>query len=159
MRRSLALAGAALLLGTLGTVAGCSGGSSSESDANSTKQYCSALKKTRTEFQALSSGNLTGATLGQAFNRLQALADQAPKPVADDWATIDDAITQMETGLKSLGLTFSDLSSQKKLSQVDPQKLRQLGQKLQKLGDKQFQQAGQTIQQHAKKTCGVDLSK
>lgn len=159
MLRSLALTGVALLLGA---VAGCSGGSndtggSESTGANSTQQYCSALQRAQKEFGALESGDITGANLDKIFDRMHALSGQAPPAVADEWRTLDGAITQMESGLKDLGLSFGDLSDPKKLSQVDPQKLQQFGQQMQKIGGRQFEQAGNKIEKHAQQECGIKL--
>ncbi|MGH3367726.1 MAG: hypothetical protein ACRDOY_11025 [Nocardioidaceae bacterium] len=149
MVRSLALAGAAVLLGAL---AGCGDGGT---EASSTDAYCSELKSVQKEFDALGSGNINGANLDKAFDRMQELADQAPEAVADDWAKIDNALTQMEAGLKDLGIGFEDITNPEKLQDVDPAKLQEFGAKMQKFAGKEFDAAGKNIQRHAKQECGI----
>lgn len=159
MWRSLALAAVTVLLGA---VAGCGGGDSTtegDSGANSAQEYCTALKDAQKEFGALESGDITGANLDRIFNRMQAISDQAPPAVADEWKTIDGAIGQMESGLDDLGLKFQDLSNPQKLKTVDPQKLQEFGKDMQKIGGQKFQQAGDTIEKHAQKECGIKLGK
>lgn len=150
MVRSIALAGAAVLLGAL---AGCGGDSGTE--AASTDAYCTELKDVQKEFDALGSGDINGANLGKAFDRMQELADQAPEAVAADWAKIDSALSEMESGLKDLGIGFDDITNPQKLQDVDPTKLQEFGQKMQKFAGKEFDQAGQAIQQHARQECGI----
>jgi hypothetical protein len=154
MLRSLALAAVAVLLGA---VAGCGGGGSTEAGGNSAEQYCSSLRDAQKEFGALESGDVTGTNLDRIFDRMHGIADQAPPAVADEWKTLDGAISQMESGLKDLGLSFKDLSNPKKLQGVDPQKLQQFGQDMQKIGGQRFQQAGNAIEKHAQQECGIKL--
>jgi uncharacterized protein (DUF3084 family) len=152
MLRPLALTAVAVLLGA---VAACGGGSST--DEATTQEYCTELQSAQKEFGAISSGDITGANLDKIFDRMHTLADKAPAPVADDWKTLDGAISQMESGLQDLGLDFKDLSDPRKLAQVDPQKLQQFGQRMQQVGGQKFQQAGSAIEKHAKQVCHIRL--
>ena len=152
MLRPLALTAVAVLLGA---VAACGGGSST--DADGTQQYCAALKDAQQEFGALESGEMTGANLTRIFDRMHSLADQAPAPVADEWKTLDGAISEVESGLAGLGFSFEDLSDPRKLQDIDPQKLARFSQRMQQIGGQEFQQAGDTIEKHAKQVCGIKL--
>lgn len=157
MVRSIALAAAALLLGT---TAGCSGGSSDQAGSDaSTQQYCAALKSAQREFGAINSGDVTPANLDKILDRMHSISEQAPPAVADDWKKLDGAISGLRSGLDNLGLSFKDLSDPKKLAQVDPQKLRQFGRQMQALGGQQFDKAGKAIEKHAKQVCHLDLGK
>jgi hypothetical protein len=156
MLRSIAVAGAALLLGT--TVA-CGGSADQAGSDASTRQYCDALKSAQQEFSAIDSGDVTPANLNRILDRIHSLADQAPAQVADDWQKLDGAISQLQSGLGDLGLSFEDLSDPSKLSQVDPQKLQEFGQKMQQLGGRQFDRAGNAIEQHARQVCHLNLGK
>ncbi len=48
--------------------------------------------------------------LGDAFDALHKLADEAPDEVQDDWKTIDDAITSLEDAMDEAGLSPDDLA-------------------------------------------------
>jgi len=157
MLRSIAVAGATLLLAT--TVA-CGGGSTDQAGSDaSTQQYCDALKSAQNEFSAIDSGDVTPANLNRILDRMHSLAEQAPPQVADDWQKLDGAMSQLQSGLGDLGLSFEDLSDPRKLSQVDPQKLQEFGQKMQQLSGQQFDRAGNAIEQHAKQVCHLNLGK
>lgn len=156
MRRSLPLAGAAVLLAL---VTGCGGGSAGEADSagNDVDAYCTALEDAQEEFSALDSGDLGGANLDRIFDRMQTLSEQAPPAVADEWKTLDDAIGRMQSGLDDLGLSFQDLSDPQKLAEVDPKKLEEFGQEMQRIGGERFQRAGDRIEKHAQEECGIKL--
>ncbi|MDQ4007576.1 MAG: hypothetical protein M3211_05730 [Actinomycetota bacterium] len=156
MLRPVALTGAALMLVV---AAGCSGGgdATTEAGGGDTQAYCSQLKDAQQEFGALESGDMTGANLDKIFDRMHTLSEQAPPAVDQEWQTLDDAISQMESGLAELGLEFGDLTNPKKLQGVDPQKLEKFGQEMQKIGGQKFQRAGDAIEKHAKTECGIKL--
>ena len=154
MLRPIALTAVAVLLGA---VAACGGGSTTGSEATGTQEYCAALKDAQKEFGALESGDMTGANLTRIFDRMHTLAEQAPEPVADEWKTLDGAISQMESGLAGLGISFEDLSDPSKLQDIDPQKLARFSQQMQKIGGQKFDQAGNVIEKHAKQECGIKL--
>ena len=157
MLRSIALAGATLLLGT--TVA-CSGASTGQAGADaSTQQYCDALRSAQKEFGAINRGDVTPGNLDRILDRMHSLAAQAPAAVADDWKKLDGAIGRLQGGLDDLGLSFNDLSNPKKLAQIDPQKLQEFGRQMQQLAGQQFQQAGNAIEKHARQVCHIDLGK
>ena len=157
MLRSLALAGASLLLGT--TVA-CSGASTDQAGSDAgTQQYCDSLKSAQKEFGAINSGDVTPGNLDRILDRMHSLSQQAPAPVADDWRKLDGAIGRLQGGLDDLGLSFKDLSDPKKLAQVDPQQLQEFGRQTQQLGGQQFERAGDAIEKHAKQVCHINLGK
>jgi len=152
MVRSLALTGAAVLLGVL---AGCGGGDSA-TEANSTKDYCEGLRNVQKEFRALESGDPSKVNLDDAFGRLQDLADQAPPAVADEWAALDNAISGMDRALEDAGLGFNDLNRES-LQNLDPQKARELGRKAQQFGGQQLEKASRAIEKHARTECNIKL--
>jgi len=154
MLRSIAAAGAALLLGT--TVA-CSGSADQAGSDASTQRYCDALESAQQEFGAIDSGNITPANLNRILDRMHDLADQAPAQVADDWQKLNGAFNRLQSGLGDLGLSFEDLSDPRKLSQVDPQELQKFGQTMQQLGGPEFDQAGNAIERHARQVCHLNL--
>jgi hypothetical protein len=156
MFRSLALAGATLLLGT--TVA-CGGSADQAGSQADTQEYCDALRSAQKEFGAIDSGDITPANLDRILDRIHTLAEQAPQPVADDWKQMDGAFSRLQGGLDDLGLSFDDLSDPRKLAQVDPQKLQRFGQQMQQLGGQRLDRAGNAIEKHAKQVCHLDLDR
>jgi hypothetical protein len=157
MFRSLALAGATLLLGA---AAACGGGSTDQAGSEAdTQAYCKALESTQKEFGSIDSGTVNPANLDRLLDRIHTLAGQAPRPVADDWKMLDGAFTRLRGGLDDLGLSFKDLSDPSKLAEADPQKLQRFGRQMQQLGGQQFDKAGNAIERHAKQVCHINLDK
>jgi hypothetical protein len=107
--------------------------------------------------RALESGDPSKANLDDAFGRLQDLADKAPPAVADEWATLDDAISGMDKALEDAGLGFNDLTDPESLRELDPQKMKELGRKAQQLGGRQFEKASGAIAKHARSECNINL--
>ena len=157
--RMNAVIGAAALALTTSVLAACGSGGGS-SNAASGGDYCSELKADKTYFQSFNGTNPDISKLGEVFTRMHTLANDAPSEVADDWKTLDGAITTMENALKEAGLQPSDLASLQggQLPQgVDPAKLQALLPKLQALSSTDVTAAGEAITKNAKDTCGVDL--
>lgn len=151
MKTPLALASAALLAATL---AGC-GGSNDGPDS----EYCKDLKSASTQFDSLASSDVS--KLDEAFKTFHSLADEAPADVKDDWATLDEGITSVETALQEAGLKFSDfadLQQGKMPDGVDVAKLQGLATEFQKLDSAEFDKASKAIEKHAKDVCKVNLS-
>jgi phage-related minor tail protein len=151
MKTPLALASAALLAATL---AGCGG-----SDNGPDSAYCKDLKSASTEFDSLSSSDVS--KLDEAFKTFHKLAGEAPGEVKDDWTTLDKGITSVEKALKDAGLKFSDFADLQKGKMpegVDVAKLQGLATEFQKLDSAQFDKASKAIEKHAKDVCKVDLS-
>ncbi len=151
MLRPLALTAVAVLLGA---VAACGGGPTT--DAASTQQYCNTLEDTQKEFSALQRGDIAGIDT-KLFDRLHTLADQAPPAVADEWQKLDAGFTQLEGGLDQVGVGLTDLSDPAKLQDLGAQKLKKLQKELQEFGGRNLEQAGNTIEKHAQKECGIKL--
>ncbi len=150
MKTPLALASAALIAATL---AGCGG------DDGPDSQYCKDLKAASTEFDSLSSSDVS--KLDEAFKTFHELADEAPGEVKDDWTTLDKGITAVETALKDAGLKFSDfaeLQEGKMPEGVDVEKLQGLATEFQKLDSAEFDKSSKAIEKHAKDVCKVNLS-
>ncbi len=95
------------------------------------------------------------------FTKVHALADDAPDSVSDDWQTLDDAISTIETAFKDAGIKASDLEAMQKgqvPKGVDLSKLQELAPKLQALSSGDVSTAANNIAADAKKNCGVDLT-
>jgi phage-related minor tail protein len=150
MKTPLALASAALVVATL---AGCGGG-----DDGPDSSYCKDLKSASTQFDSLSSNDVS--KLDEAFKTFHKLADEAPSDVKDDWVTLDKGITSVEKALDKAGLKFSDFAAlqQGKMPEgVDVAKLQGLATEFQKLDSAEFDKASKAIEKHAKDVCKVNL--
>ena len=84
------------LTATVLAACGSSGGGSSSSGG-----YCDELKADKAYFESLSGSNADVSNLDQVFEKVHTLAADAPDNVSDDWKTLDDAITTIETALKT----------------------------------------------------------
>lgn len=149
MRLSIAIAALTLSLGSL-TACG--------SDANSA--YCKELKSDKAYFDSFSGDSPDLSKLDDAFNRLHSLADKAPDEIADDWKTLDKAITSITNALKDAGIDFGDIAKmqQGQLPKgADPQKIAALAPKLQAMASAKVKTASKNIEKHAKDTCDVTL--
>lgn len=159
MKFSLALAGTALLAGTLTACGGGSGGGGASGNGGSGSDYCKDLKSASATFGSLSGGDT--AKLDSAFATFHKLAGEAPGAIKDDWKTLDGAIVTIQKALADAGLKFSDLSKIQAGQSVpgfDPTKLAGLASKLSKLNDANFTKASTAIEKHAKSTCKVTLA-
>lgn len=140
------------------TLAACGSGGGSSDSAGS---YCTELKADKAYFDTISgSSNSDMSKLGDAFSRIHSLAKNAPANVADDWKTLDTALTTIENALADAGLKPSDLASMQSGQLppgADPAKLAALVPKLQALSSSGVSDAADRIQADAKKSCGVDL--
>ena len=149
---SLTLAFTATLLAACG---------SDGSGTSSSGSYCDELKADKTYFESLSGSNADLSNFDQVFAKVHTLADHAPANVADDWKTLDAAITTIETALKEAGLKPSDLAGIQN-GQIPPgadlSKLQDLAPKLQSLNTSDVSDAAKNISDDAKKSCNVDLS-
>lgn len=148
MKRTLALGAVAVLTSTL--LVGCGG--------SDTQAYCDDLKAAKSDLGSFSSGAETN--FADAIDAVHKLADEAPDNVADDWKTLDDALTKLEDALDEAGLSPDDLdalSSGQMPDGVDPAKLQDLMPTLTELSSTDLTEAADAIEKDAKDTCDVDL--
>ena len=153
-----AVIGAVALSLAATTLAACGSGGGGSSASG----YCTELKADKAYFDSISgSGSADMTKLGDAFSRVHTLAGDAPDNVADDWKTLDTAITTIENALSDAGIKLSDLAamqSGKVPPGVDPSKLAALAPKLEALSNSDVSKAADNIAADAKKSCGVDLT-
>jgi hypothetical protein len=151
VKLSLALAGTALLAGTLTACGGSSaGGSGSE--------YCKDLKSASAKVGSLTNPDVS--SLDDAFKAFNKLESEAPGSVKDDWNVIDDAVVAIQKAFADAGLKISDLGKIRpgsKPSGLDRSKITDLVTKLKKLNTPEFTKATDAITAHAKSTCKVTL--
>lgn len=161
MKFSLALAGTALLAGTLTACGGSSGGDGSGGGnaGSASGDYCKDLKSASTTFGSLSSGDTS--KLDDAFATFHKLAGEAPDAIKSDWKVLDSAIATIQKALADAGLKFSDLDKIEAGQTVpgfDPSKLAGLTTEFTKLNNADFTKASAAIEKHAKDTCKVTLA-
>ena len=157
MRRNAVIGSLTLALAAT-VLVGCG---SNDSGSSSSGDYCDELKADKAYFESLSGSDADMSNIDQVFAKVHTLADDAPDNVADDWKTLDDAISTIETALKDAGLKPSDLAAMQKGQMpqgVDLSKLQELAPKLQSLSSGDVTTAANNIAADAKKTCDLDLT-
>jgi hypothetical protein len=175
MKRMIGACAVAVL--AFGTLTACGGGSD-DSSANasdsssdtgdngggggifgggSTDDYCSALQDAKQQFGGV---NFEPKDLGDAVNTIHNIAGQAPDSVSAEWATIDDAFSQLISALADAGLDPSDLGNPTAMQSLasDPQKLQELENITKNFNGKALTQAGDKIDAEVKADCGFALS-
>lgn len=141
-------AGLAGLVLTAGLLTGC---------GNDTEAYCNDLQETIDEM-----GSLTGsdpASLEQAFDEIEKLADAAPDEVAEEWKVLDEQMDTIQDSLDEAGIKMSDLEgimTGQLPEGVTEEDLTALGESLQDLNNEEVQQASETIATHADEECGIE---
>jgi ABC-type glycerol-3-phosphate transport system substrate-binding protein len=146
--------------------ANASDGSSSDTGNNGgggifggggTGDYCSALQDAKQQFGGV---NFDPKNLGDAVNTIHNIAGQAPDSVSAEWATIDDAFSQLVSALADAGLDPSDLGNPTAIKslEADPQKLQELQNISKNFNSQALTQAGNKIDTEVKADCGFALS-
>ncbi len=134
---------------------------SSNSGSSASGGYCDELKADKAYFESLSGSNSDVSNLDTVFSKVHTLAADAPANVADDWKTLDNAVSTIEGALKDAGIKASDLAKMQK-GQIPPgadlSKLQEIAPKLQSLNTSDVSDAAKNISDDAKKSCNVDLS-
>ena len=156
--RTTAIITSVLLSASL--VAGCGGG-----DSSSSSGYCKDLKAAKADFETFDASSPDFSKFDDAIQTFHELADGAPSAVADDWKTLDAALTAMEKALDDAGLKMEDLgaiTSGNLPEGMTAEQLQELGPKLQaafsSLQTDDVEKAGKAIEKHAKSACDIDLS-
>ena len=123
----------------------------------STDDYCSALQDAKQQFGGV---NFDPKDLGDAMNTIHNIAGQAPDSVSAEWATIDEAFSQLISALADVGLDPSDLGNPTAIKslEADPQKLQELQNISKNFDSKALTQAGNKIDAEVKDDCGFALS-
>lgn len=149
LTRPAALLGAGLLTASL-ALTGCSG--------NDTEAYCDTLASAKEDIDALEAGD-PGA-FSTAFEAFETLAEEAPEEVADEWATMNEGVQQIEAAFAEAGLELDELGdvmSGEIPEGVDMEKLEQLGSELESLDSPEFNEASDAISEHAEQECDITL--
>ena len=91
---------------------------------------------------------------------MHSLAKAAPPPVSKPWATLDGAVTTIESALCEAGISAEDLLAMQEgdvPADIDLKKLAALGPKMDALGGNEVDHAAELIADHRQDECGIDL--
>jgi hypothetical protein len=138
-----------------------SGGTSSEGGdsggGGGTGDYCAAISDAKQRFGSV---NFDPADLGDAANTIHEIAGRAPESVSAEWATVDEALTQLINALADAGLDPSDMSNSAAVASLtaDPQKLHELENIANSFDSQAIADAGKKIDAEVKADCGFSLS-
>ena len=148
-RTALAVAGVLVTAG----LAGCSHG---------TQSYCSTLKDDQKKLAALSRqsakpGQAGAKAVGDTVAVLSDLRDQAPDDIADEWATLVEALQGLVDAVKATGHPLADFAGGTKPAGVTTGQYDAVKQAASELQSTRVQQAGKSIEQHAQDVCKLDL--
>ncbi|GAB2633895.1 hypothetical protein GCM10027270_22900 [Nocardioides ginkgobilobae] len=150
LTRPAALLGAGLLTASL-ALTGCSGGDDVEA-------YCDTLSTAKEDIDALEAGD-PGA-FSTAFEAFETLSEEAPEEVADEWATMNEGVQQIEDAFADAGLELNELGdvmTGEIPEGVDMEKLEQLDTTLEELDSPEFNEASDAISEHAEQECDITL--
>jgi hypothetical protein len=138
---------------------------STDDKGSSAGGYCAELKDAKADFGTLESDSPDFSKFDDAIARFHELADGAPSEVAEDWKTLDSALSAMEKALADAGLKIEDLAAitAGNLPEgMTAEDVQALGPKLQTafsgLETDEVKKAGDAIEKHAKSECDIDLS-
>jgi hypothetical protein len=129
---------------------------------SSTKSYCSTLKDDQKQLTKLSTesakpGKAGTQALGDTVDVLSDLRDGAPDDISDEWDTLVDALQGLLTAIKDSGASASEFAGGATPDGVTAGQLKAVQQAATELQTTRVQQAGASIEQHARDVCKVDL--
>ena len=125
---------------------------------DSSGDYCSDLKSTKAEVDALKDGDFS--ELEKTTDAMHRLADEAPDEIKDAWETLTTGVDKLVEALKKAGLDDDDMATLQTgqiPDGVDIVALQSLMEELKAVTNEGFQAALDNINKHAKDECKVDL--
>ncbi|MBJ7356068.1 hypothetical protein [Nocardioides sp.] len=134
---------------------GC-GGDGGGGDADS---YCDSLESIQKDFEDFEAADFSN--FDEFTDRVEALADDAPDEVKEDWEVLTKAFTAFVDALEEAGLEPADLEglANNELPEgVDMEALTEAMTEAQALGSEEVEKATENIEKHAKDECNIDLS-
>lgn len=148
--RRRALAAWLVGLAVLGCLSGCS---------NDTESYCSTLKDDQKQLQKLAgAANQPGSgSLDDSIDVLTELRDGAPDDISTEWSTLVAALGDLADAVTASGADLGDFGAGKPPPGVSTGQLRAVREAAAELRSTRVQQAGASIEQHARDVCKVDL--
>ena len=134
-------------------VSGCSGG---------TESYCSSLRDQQKQLARLSArsaepGKGGAQALSDTVTVLDGLREQSPDDISDDWDTLVGALQALADAVDATGAAPSEFAGGRKPAGVTQGQYQSVVQAATELRSTRVQQAGKSIEQHARDVCKVDL--
>lgn len=153
MKRIVGAGIGALLV--MGALTACGG----DDNSNSSGSYCDDISNVKDSIQGLQGDDLTQAKFDQLTADLKGIANEAPADVQDDWQTMEDAITTLNTALDKAGVSLDDLKNlgSSGAPTLDPAKLQELAAAAQSLSSSELESAQKAIQTQVKDDCNIDI--
>jgi hypothetical protein len=129
---------------------------------SSTNSYCSTLDDEKKELTRLSTdigkpGETGEDALGKTVDVLSGLRDEAPDDISDEWVTLVAALQGLVDAFNEAGAAPGDFAGGEKPEGVTDGQYDAVQQAVAELQGTRVQQAGKSIEQHARDVCKVDL--
>jgi hypothetical protein len=139
---------AALLAGL--ALGGCS--------ADPQERYCEAVEEHQAELTDVAASDDPAAVF-DALDAYDALAEDAPRDIADDWAAVVDPLRALEQALAEHDVDPSDYDAESPPSGLDEGALAEIEAAARAVGSEQTVRAMAAVEQHALDVCGTPLSR
>jgi hypothetical protein len=141
MRAALAL----LLVGVLAT--GC---------ADDRESYCQAVEERQAELSEQVAGGGPADLIG-GLELLQALADEAPEDIQDEWAIVIARVTALHAALDEAGVDPATYDAQRPPADLGSTDRDRIERAARDLGSEETQRALADLEQQALDVCGTPL--
>ncbi len=122
------------------------------------RDYCDAMNAMASDPMGADDPGVFSA----GFEAFDALTDHAPKEVEDDWAVVQQRMSDVEAALAAAGMDLYDLGamdSDEVAEGVDPDRLAELVTTLEGLDGEDIDAAMGAIERHALRSCGIVLAR
>ena len=120
--------------------------------------YCTLLEDNVREFAEFTEGEVRDPDdVEEAVSVIHEIREAAPEPVVDEWAALDDPLQEFQQVIDDAGLTWQELNDRGPGEEI-PDEVDEAAQKMSEtFFDLDFSAMSQTINDHAKEECGIDL--
>lgn len=157
-KKAVSLASIALIAAT--SLTACGGG-----DSSSAGDYCDIYKSAHKTLGDLDLTELNKGEIDKTFDYIKKLEDAAPNDkLRKAWQTSDDTLHQIKKALEDSGMTFSDLGKLKDMDSpsdlpqdISMDDVKKFLQEFKGIDKDKMDQAQETVQDYARKTCNVDV--
>jgi hypothetical protein len=126
-------------------------------DEASSDDYCTLLEDNAQEFAGLTSGTPDPSEMENAVAVVHQIREAAPEEVADEWAALDDPLQNFQQALDDAGSSWEEVDQAKSPDDVPPEVAQAAQQMFTDFGKLNFSAMNQTISDHAKDECNIDL--
>lgn len=139
----------AVLLACL-AVAGCSG------DAHA--DYCEAVEEHQADLSEVAASDDAGAVF-DALDDYEALAEEAPRDIADDWAAVVGPLRRLEEVLAAHDVDASTYTAEQPPAGLGGDARKDIEAAARVVGSRRTVEAMSAVEQHALDVCGTPLSR